>query len=117
MVVHLDELAIQAVADADGRFERLDVNVGSPQTEGLGEGLEHQPDDRGIVAVGTRFGVAGGDGQLVGWILFRNLDPVDLAEVNVDVLGGGADDVDFPPDHMGQAVEHLEIERIDDGDG
>ena len=62
MVVHLDEFAIQAVTDAHRGFQRLDVNIRGTQAERLGEGLENQPDDRGVIALETRLRVARGDG-------------------------------------------------------
>ena len=41
----MDELSIQAVADAHGGLERLNVDVRRADPEGLGKHLQHQADD------------------------------------------------------------------------
>ena len=64
--VHMDQLAVEAVADAHGGFERLDVNVGSADAERFGEHLQDEADDRRVVAYVAGFRVAGGHREAAG---------------------------------------------------
>ena len=54
--VALDQLAVDAVTDADAVFERLDVNVGRAEVNGVGDDLVAEADDRRVA-----FGASAGD--------------------------------------------------------
>src|SRR5690606_12341827 len=108
--------AVQAVADADGGFQRFDVDVRRADAEGFRKGLENQLDDGRVLAAGARLGVAGGDGEL-RLAARGGVQPVELLQVKIDVLGRGADEVELAANDVRQAVHRLEIQRIDDGDG
>jgi hypothetical protein len=104
--IHLDEFAIEAVADAHRGLQRLDVDVRSPQAEGFRQGLHHQADDRRVIAGITGFPIASGDGEAIqGSAGRRHCGLIKLAQVVVDVLLGGAHEIQLTADDVRQGVE------------
>ena len=120
--VAFDQHAVDAVADADAVFERLDVNVRSPQLDRFGDHQLDEPDDRGAGfiddVVGVARGVVFGFGEVdrrVGEFLQHRVGrfAVDLAVVAVDrfedaFLGRDAD-LDLAVENELQLVEGFEV--------
>ena len=117
MGVRVDELAVEAVADAHGGLHRLDVNVGGAHAEGFGERLQNKPDDRRVVAFVARLAVARGDLETVIAGGTDRRATIELAQMFLDVIAGGADQVQLAADDVRQCVECFEVERIRDGYG
>ena len=127
MLSRLDADAVDAVAHADAVGHRLDVNVGGPHADGLGDDQVDQLDDRGV-------GVVLGGGLLVArlpraWQVGVAVDLLDRlvhagarrrVEEGVDealdlaLRGQGALDLHVQPE--AQHVEQLQVERVGDDD-
>ena len=103
MGVHLVQLAVDAVADPHGRLQRFDVNVRGADADGFRERLQHQTDDRGIVAVVTGLAVTRGDHETA---LTRGPDrraTIELPQVLLNVVAGGANEIQLTADDCGRA--------------
>ena len=117
MGINVDELPIKAVADTDRSLERLDMDIGSAEPEGLGKGLLDKADNRRVVRFRSSFGIAGGDMEGIvlglGFLIFHI---VELHQVVVDAALCGACEIQLTTDDVWKAIERFEIEWIGDGD-
>ena len=57
--IALDQHAVNAVANADSIFERLDMDIRRPQLHGFGDDHLDEPDDRGAGFIDNLFGGGG----------------------------------------------------------
>ena len=127
----LAQHAVDAVADAEARLHRLEVDVGGAGDERAHDDLRAELDDRGVLFV--RLGAAelvlqahrlvgGGvlllrlvridDAQEARHFVVHVLVGVEHPEGRVNLLDRGDDAFDVLAEHRAQRVERLEIERV-----
>ena len=112
VIVDLDQFTIHPIANPQAGFQWFHMNVGSPHLESFHQHVGHHLDDGRIIGGGFFHPFVRDDREIWSSRFLGFLDPVVFPQGLGDRRRSGGHKIHFSSHHVGQAVEHFEIEGI-----